>query len=139
MNDLIINRVEYKPGYGDMLGGYHNYVLEKNDEGNWIMTSTDQEDHNSQRITTCYEVETESVEQFFQFIVDNDVFSLQEREASDLFAYDYSPWYWYIEILSESAENSIRLEQYKEYSEQDSELLREMAQQFLALRWNPSR
>ena len=41
MKEIKINRVSCSPGYGDMLGGYHESTLRKDKDGNWTFVSSD--------------------------------------------------------------------------------------------------
>ena len=64
--------------------------------------------------------------------------SLSNRGDSDLFATDYSPWSYTLVFANPSPEDRKRVivsfGQYKEYSDEDSELIKELSERFEALK-----
>ena len=137
MKEVKIYRVSYSPGYGDMLGGYHESTLRKDKDGNWTFVSSDRETHDRPTVTTAYAVSDEAVAQFEKFINDNKVISLEGRPKSDLFATDYSPWDWSIDYETTSFGKTKReycsFGEYKRYSARDYELLNELEKHFTDL------
>ena len=138
MKEIRIRRISYSPGYGDMLGGYHVITLENDKDGNWIYACSDRETHNEPTITTTYAVSEEALAEFEEFIIKNDILSLENRPKSDIFATDYSPWSWSIDHLTTSFGKTKReycsFGEYKEYSPSDRELLSKLKERFNALR-----
>ena len=138
MNKIKINEISYSPGYGDMLGGYHEVILSKDENGGRTCVCRDREDHSSPTVTAVYRVVDEAVERLEAFIAEKDILSLQDRPDSDMFMTDYSPWSWGIDYETaapgKTERGYCRLEQYKEYSGQDYELLNELSEMFNALR-----
>ena len=137
MKNVRILRVDYSPGYGDMRGQYHAVSLRKDKNGSWTCVSRDREDHRAPTVTAVCAVSDEAAEQFLAFIEKEDILSLQNRRKSDLFASDYSPWSWNIDYEAESFGKSKKcscsIEEYKEYSGKDRELLKELRRRFTAL------
>ena len=138
MKEVKIYRVSYSPGYGDMLGGYHESTLRKDKDGNWTLASVDRETHDRSTVTTTYAVSAEAVARFEKFINDNKVISLEGRPKSDMFATDYSPWGWSIDYETTSFGKTKRdycsFGEYKRYSARDYELLNELEKRFTDLR-----
>ena len=138
MNEIKINRISYSPGYGDMLGGYHEVVLSKDENGVWTYVCRDREDHSAPTVTTVYAVNDEAVARLEVFISEKEILSLEDCPDSDIFVTDYSPWSWGIDYVTASSGTTergyCRIGQYKEYSKQDYELLNELSRMFTALR-----
>lgn len=124
----------YHPGYSDMRGGYHDESLEKNDNGDWVIVSTNQESLDAPTIVTTYAVSPDDAAAFETFMKENDIPSLENRKDSDVFATDYRPWGYTIVFDHSSAggskNQSYSISEYKEYSERDRELLAELGKQF---------
>ncbi len=138
MKDIKIHSISYSPGYGDMLGGYHESALRKDKSGNWTYVCSDCETHDRPTVITAYSVSDEAVAQLEEFIITKNVLSLENRSKSDLFITDYSPWSWSIDYETTSFGNTKReycsFGEYKQYSAHDFELLNELEERFLALR-----
>ena len=137
MKNILIHRVSYSPGYGDMLGGYHESILNKDKEGNWTFTCFDRNAHNEPTVTTTYEVSADSVTQFEEFIINKKILSLEKRPKSQMFAADYSPWSWRIDYETTSFGKAKRkycdIGEYKIYTERDHKLLNDLKKLFIAL------
>lgn len=138
MKEIKINRVSYSPGYGDMLGGYHESILRKDRGGNWTYVCYDRETYDRPTVTTAYAVSAEAVAQFEEFIKDKKVLSLEDRPKSDIFMTDYSPWSWSIDYdttaFGKTKQVYCGFEEYKRYSGRDYELLKELEKRFTAMR-----
>ena len=138
MREIKIRRISYNPGYGDMLGGYHEETLRKDKDGSWTYVCCDREDYRAPTVTTVYGVSPEAVEQFEEFISEKKILSLEDRPKSDIFATDYRPWSWYIDYeeksFGEIKQGYFSIEQYREYSDKDYELLKDLCERFTALR-----
>ena len=138
MKEIRITRINYRPGYGDMLGGYHEVILRKDKDGNWTYVSRDREDYRAPTVTTVYGVADEAVAQLEEFILEKKILSLADRPKSDIFATDYSPWSWSIDCETKSLgkieQSYCIIEEYKRYSGRDYELLNELRERFTALR-----
>ena len=124
----------YSPGYSDMSGGGHSETLQKNEAGDWVIISYDREMYSDPLTITTYAVSGDAVEQFEAFLKEHKVPALFDRKDSDLFATDYSPWSLSMEFVDDSGQwRSYTLSEYKEYSDQDDELIREVKAQFAGL------
>ena len=138
MEKIKITGIGYRPGYGDMLGGYHEVILRKDKGGRWTYVTCDREDHSAPKVTAVYGAAAEAVAQLEAFIWEKEILSLADRPESDLFATDYSPWSWNIdyEITSfgETKQEYCTIEEYRSYSKGDHELLKELRERFTALR-----
>ena len=128
----------YYPGYSDMDGGYHYEVLKKNDDGEWIFESDNQNSLDDPLTTTIYAVTNDDVKEFEKFLDEKGIVSLQERMDSDVFVTDYSPWSYSIVFADPSSDEGkeiwVSIGQYKEYSDEDYELLKELDQRFKELK-----
>ncbi|MBP5607169.1 MAG: hypothetical protein J6X66_02725 [Lachnospiraceae bacterium] len=137
LDDLCIelDRVYLHPGYGDMNGESHNRSLFKDDNGDWYIESNDCEGVGEPFITTIYEVSEEDILEFSLFIQSAKFDTMQNRPDSDLFITDYSSWSFSINYKDiETGEDvSIRMEEYKEYSDADDKLIWEFFDRFNAL------
>ena len=126
------------PGYSDMNGGYHGECLKKDDGGAWIIESSNKESIEDPEITTVYSVDAKSEQEFEAFLKEKNVASLKNRMDSEDFATDYSPWGYNIVFTDPSAEGKKRLivsfNQYKQYSDEDYELIDELWKRFEALK-----
>ncbi|MBR4910369.1 MAG: hypothetical protein IKZ47_03480 [Clostridia bacterium] len=138
MKEIKLNRVSYSPGYGDMLGGYHESTLKKDKEGNWICVCIDRETHAMPKVITTYAVSAEAVARFEEFIKSKKVLSLEKRLKSNMFMTDYSPWSWSIDYDTVSFGKTKReycsFGEYKIYVGHDYKLLNELEESFYALR-----
>ena len=138
MKEIKLIKVIFRPGYGDMLGGYHESVLKKDKDGSWIYVCSDRETHDDPTVTAVYAVSAEAVAEFEEFIKSENVLSLENRLESNLFATDYSPWSWRIDYDTTSfgkpKRENCSLEEYRRYSGRDYELLRELKNRFTAMR-----
>ena len=131
---------DYSPGYGDMNGKSIHETLRKDENGEWIIERRAREDFESPMIVTTYSVTDEEVKDFADFIIDNNVCGLENRPDSDLFITDYSAWDYGIEfdnssIGGEKWEN-YSIWEYKEYSDEDLALMKELDKKFEALHYN---
>ncbi len=133
-----LDAFSYHPGYCDMNGESHSMRLGKDKNGVWTIESHDRENMEEPFITTVYAVETEDVEAFVDFLYEKDVFSLQERPESDLFITDYSFWNYSMDFADASGDKPkythFAIEEYKEYSDEDNKLLRELEERFEKLK-----
>lgn len=138
MKTIKILSINYRPGYGDMLGEYHEASLRKDRDGKWTYICCDRENHRAPKVTKVYTVEDEAVERFEDFLSKKGVLSLGDRSESNLFATDYSPWSWYIDYEEKSfgkiRQRFCNIEEYREYSTNDYKLLNTLCDQFTALR-----
>lgn len=138
MKEIKIHRISYSPGYGDMLGGYHESTLRKDKNGSWTYVCRDREDHRAPTVATVYGVADEAVERLEEFISEKKILSLEDRPKSDMFATDYSPWNWSIDCETTSFGKTKReycsFGEYKRYSGRDYDLLNELEKRFTALR-----
>ena len=138
MKNIKLRRVSYSPGYSDMLGGYHSASLENDKYGKWTYVCQDRENHSAPTVTTVYKVAIDVAEQFEDFLSGKKILSLENRPKSDMFATDYSPWSWTIVYDTTSFGNIKReyctIDEYKEYSGEDYEILKEMREMFTAMR-----
>lgn len=127
----------YSPGYSDMDGESHQDRLERNGDGEWKIVSRNRNSFGEPMIVTTYSVSADAVGRFVTFLEENDVLSLEDRPDDDLFATDYSPWS-YRAVFDNSAGGgdayeSCSIGEYKQYSERDYELLKELNRQFRSL------
>ncbi|MCR4643690.1 MAG: hypothetical protein K5697_16895 [Lachnospiraceae bacterium] len=124
----------YHPGYCDMSGANHNERLGKNKDGEWTIECRDRESFEEPFIVRVYSVSEEAVEEFTDFLYEKDIPSLQERPDSDLFVTDYSAWYYGIEFSDESGERAVwtsfSIKEYKEYSDADRKVIKELGERF---------
>ncbi|MCR5410135.1 MAG: hypothetical protein K6E90_04055 [Lachnospiraceae bacterium] len=120
----------YHPGYGDMDGAYHFQSLEKNEDGDWVIIVSDKDNFSEPLIIRTYEVSDEAFEDFESFIKENNILALSDRKDSDLFVTDYTPWYYSFSFDNTSvggdSRESYSIEEYKEYSDKDQELLEKL-------------
>ena len=130
--------LSYYPGYSDMDGGYHGETLKKDDSGEWIVECYDKESIDEPEITTIYSVNAMEEQDFATFLKENNVASLMNCKDSDVFATDYSPWSFSVIFTNPSPENGKRVfvsfGQYKEYTDEESELIKELRERFEALK-----
>ncbi len=129
----------YSPGYSDMRGASHNERLERNDDGAWVIVSRDRESVGEPTTVTTYAVSEEAAARFEAFLKERDVPALSDRRESGEFATDYSPWSWEIVCERAAADGKRERDRYeiwefRDYSEQDIALLRELRREFQALR-----
>lgn len=128
----------YSPGYSDMAGGYHNEDLHRDENGQWVIVSRDRPVFSNPTTIKTYAVSEEAVRDFLSFITEKKFLELQDREESDLFATDYSPWSFTF-IFRSTSETDIRpkrfyITEYREYSKKDRSLIKAMEQRFRAMR-----
>ena len=127
----------YSPGYGDMNGASHHERLVKNDEGDWIIESSDRDSFDEPMMITVYAVSADAVEKFEAYIKDKNIVSLENRKDSDEFITDYSSWSYTFDFDNTAVGGSkwdyYNVSQYKQYSKADYALLKELDQQFEAL------
>ena len=137
MSRIIPERIDYSPGYSDMLGGHHNMTLKKNENGEWVCICRDREDHSAPTVAATHEVSAGDVEQFFAFLAKKRVYSLEKRLQSTMFITDYSPWHFSIDykkrLFGKTAERSCYLKQYRIYTPHDRKILKELFERFTAL------
>ena len=128
---------DYSPGYSDMNGALHHESLHKNDNGDWIIESRDRESISEPVTITVYAVSKDDVIRLDSFIREKDFVSLENREDSDDYGLDYSPWNYIIKLnVSDSeGEHGERhsIGQYKKFSEEDFVLMNELDQLFLEI------
>lgn len=128
----------YHPGYADEEGGRHNESLTKTNDGEWIIECLDQETHDEPATIKTYAVSDDDVERFEAFIKDNNVLALTDRKDSDDFVTDYSPWSYSIIFENSSIGGddyeTFSIDEFKKYSDADSELLKKLRKQFESLR-----
>ena len=138
MREIKIRRISYNPGYGDMLGGYHEETLRKDKDGSWTYVCCDREDYRAPTVVTVYGVADEAVERLEKFISEKGILSLENRLKSDLFMTDYRQWSWNIDCETTSLGNVKQvyccIEEYKRYSKYDYHILNELRERFSALR-----
>ncbi|MCR5322237.1 MAG: hypothetical protein K6E85_02985 [Lachnospiraceae bacterium] len=134
----ILIEFRYSPGYSDMNGASHSESLKKDENGKWLMTCRDCEEIGEPTLVTVYSVSDEAVADFLSFVENEKILSLKDRNDSNDYAMDYSEWGYYI-LFDNSAAGGKRREiynigEYKEYSDKDYELLKELNQRFRNLR-----
>ena len=136
--DSELIEFNFHPGYGDMSGEYHNEYLHKNDAGEWTIECRDSRSFAEPTVVTEYAVSADAVKAFEGFIRNNDVASLADRPDSDLFVTDYSPWSYEIRFSDPAGKDpgGIRfsMEEYREYSDRDRELLIKLREQYDSLK-----
>lgn len=129
--------MEYSPGFGDMRGGSHSETLKKNESGEWMIESRNQETRADPVLVVTYSVDEEKLAEFVTFLKDENVADLSKRKKSDRFSHDYRPW-----SISIGFDNSAigglesewyKFGEYKKYSEADRELIKEVGERFGAL------
>lgn len=129
--------MKYSPGFSDMMGGSHSATLKKNESGEWIIESRDQESHADPVLLVTYSVDEEKLAEFVTFLKDENVAGLSKRRSRDEFAYDYSPWSISIgfdnSAIGGSESEWYKFGQYKKYSGADRELIKEVNTRFGAL------
>ena len=129
---------QYHPGYNDMNGGYHyQFLASKN--GEWFIECYDQEMIGEPEVTIVYSVSEDDVEAFGNYLKAIHVDQLMEREDSNDFITDYSAWSYSITFVNPTGESKyieIRFDQYKEYSDEDYKLMKEIDKRFDALKKN---
>ena len=127
----------YSPGYGDMDGSSHSESLEKGEDGKWVIVKRDRNGISEPMEVTTYAVSDEALEKFLKFVREKNVLELCDREDSDLFITDYSAWYYSFTFDESSIGGdmieSYDISEYKEYTDADHKLLKELDQQFEAL------
>lgn len=134
MKKILLRKIEYIPGYGDMRGERHYQSLEKNGDGEWVIVSSDREYFDAPTVITTYEVSTEAVAQFEVFLAKKKILSLSDRKDSKDFITDYRPWSFCIVSDDGTYGKYCTIEQYKQYSRKDYELLTKLREQFYNLR-----
>lgn len=129
--------MEYSPGFKDMTGGSHSETLRKNESGEWIIESRNQETRADPILVVTYSVDEEKLAEFVTFLKDENVAGLSKRKKSDEFIHDYSPWSISIRFDNSAIGGSefewYKFGQYKDYSDADSELIKEVNTRFGAL------
>ncbi|MCR5848083.1 MAG: hypothetical protein K6G75_08195 [Lachnospiraceae bacterium] len=124
----------YSPGYSDMDGESHHESLKKNENGEWIIESRDCISFGEPMIVTVYSVSDEDVADFEKFIKDNNICGLENRPDSDEFITDYSSWGYGLEFdnsfIGGDSWESYDISEYKEYSDKDYELIKELRERF---------
>ena len=132
-----LREFSYYPGYSDMRGAYHYSSLKKDENGKWVIISSDRKSFDDALIVTTYAVSSTDVLDFEAFLKDKDILLLTNREDSDDFITDYSPWGCSIVFDKSSGGGSkyetYSISQYKEYSDNDRKLLDELNARFLSL------
>ncbi len=122
---------EYRPGYGDMRGANHLARLVKSESG-WVIVCNDREDFAEPETVTTYAVLTDKLAPFEELL--EDVIPLAKRKKSDMFATDYTPWNFCIELETQKGRVFYNIEEYRRYSEADYALLDRVRREFEALR-----
>lgn len=129
---------QYHPGYNDMNGGYHyQFLASKN--GEWFLECCDQEMIGEPEVTIIYSVSEDDVQAFGNYLKAIHVDKFMEREDSQDFITDYSAWSYSITFVNPTGESKyieIRFDQYKEYTDADYELMKEIDNRFDALKKN---
>ena len=138
MKKVRICKISYRPGYSDMMGGYHEVILNNDTDKGLTYVCRDRQDHMSPNITTVYAVSDESFKELEDFIFKNNIMTLEDRPKSNMFATDYSPWSWSIDYetkcFGEVKKGYCRIEEYKMYRNNDFDLLNELRGIFVSLR-----
>ena len=133
-----LTEFKYHPGYSDMNGGYHCMTLKKEESGDWVIVSEDQDTFSAPTVVTTYAATEEGVSAFAEFIKDNNFVALVNRKDSDDFVYDYSPWSYTLVFDNSSIGGNSRetyfITQYKEYPDKDYDLMKELDTRFDDLR-----
>ena len=129
-----LTEFHYSPGYSDMDGASHSETLMKNDNGEWIIESWDQESWEDPMIVTVYSVSDEEFEIFEKFIKEQNICDLENRPDSDEFVTDYSSWGYGIEFDNTSIGGDkyerYNISEYKQYSDLDYEKLKALKSLF---------
>ena len=127
----------YHPGYSDMDGGYHSEKLQKNENGDWVITAYDRNNFEEPEIVTIYAVSEENVKEFETFVKEKNVLALKDRSESDLFVTDYRPWGYSFIFNNASVGGEKRVDysfsQYQNYSDRDMELMKALDDKFDAM------
>ncbi|WP_026511817.1 hypothetical protein [Butyrivibrio sp. LC3010] len=125
---------EHAKGSSSMAGDCHFEMLMKDKEGIWTITTYERDSYEEPVIATTYSVRAAKLIEFDAFIKESGVLELAEREDSNDFITDYTPWYYTIRIDDQTTgdNNSARynIEEYKEYSDEDYDLLKELDEKF---------
>ena len=128
----------YRPGYGDMEGGYHSETLKRGDDGRWIIECRDQETHSDPTIVTTYQVGTDSETYFEAFIKTEYIPEYSNRKASDDFVTDYSPWSYYMVFEKDTGSGTelqeFTLNEFREYSDEEYTNIKTMKSLFQSLK-----
>lgn len=137
MKKIRLLGMHYSPGYCDMSGGSHGTSLQKQENGEWVISSTNSEDHNSPTVTMTFSVLPEALAELENFINTKKILSLSKRPKSDMFITDYSPWSYSFDYETKSFGKVKRsycsFGQYLNYSKRDLKLLDELSKRFSAL------
>ncbi len=127
----------YNPGYSDMDLVYHNEILEKNADGDWVKVIEDQRSYDEPATIVTYAVSDEDIERFVEFIKEKKVLKLVNRKEYDDDFMAYEPWEYIMEFDNPSIGNGsykvYDIWQYKKYSDSDLELIKELGEQFDSL------
>ena len=138
MKNIKLNRVSYNPGCSDMLGERHSVLVRCDKGGKWTMTCSDRKVYSEPTTVTTYSVSDESIAQFEEFIIKNNVFELSKRPNSGIFATDYTPWSWSFDYETTSfgqvKNEYCSFEEYLRYTGRDYELLKELKNQLESMR-----
>lgn len=130
--------VRYSPGYSDMDGASHSLTLKKNDEGDWVIICRDRDSFEEPMTETVFAVSDGAVLDFDRFLKENNVVALSTREESDEFATDYSAWGYSFDYDDSAIGGDDRtfygFSEYKKYSDEDYELLKELRSRLEALK-----
>lgn len=131
--------LRYYPGYSDMNGGYHGECLKKDESGKWIIECENRNSLDDPEILTVYSVDSSKQQEFEAFLKEKNVSSLMNNEESDDFVTDYSPWSYNIVYTDPSSSNNrkriyVNFGQYKKYSDEDYELIKELGERFDSLK-----
>ncbi|MDO4788555.1 MAG: hypothetical protein Q4A19_05305 [Johnsonella sp.] len=129
--------MKYSPGFKDRRGGIHSATLKKNKSGEWIIESRDRESRADSILVVTYSVDEEKLAKFVTFLKDENVAVLSKRKKSDEFIHDYSPWSISIKFdnsaIGGSKSEWYKFGQYQNYSDADTELIKEVNMRFGAL------
>ena len=130
-------RFEFSPGYSDMDGASHSGSLERNEAGEWVFVSRDRESIGEPFIVTTRAVSADAETRFEAFALESGILELADREDSDLFAMDFSPWSYTFVFDGTSGQGGwpvrYSLVQYREYSDADFALLAELDREIEAM------
>ena len=133
-----LKEFSYSPGYSDMNGAYHNDKLKKNENGEWIIESRNRDSFEEPEKVTTYAVSDEDAASFIAFLKDKEFSSLSERPESGDFWLDHSPWHYYMlydcSAIGGKKRQVYSFDQYREYTDEDRELMNEADERFAKLR-----
>ena len=128
----------YYPGYSDMLGGFREERITRDENGKYVYRVTSRERHDTPTQTTVYAFDEDGLEILEEIIERHDITSFATRRESDVFATDYSPWSYTLifddSALGGSSHETVSFGQYRRYRDEDYEAMDELLETARSLR-----